>query len=56
MRNHDNYECNSGRTPPAIESIAGEYTTVLNFRPRRPHDSVSTHELLFNRSNTFYAF
>jgi hypothetical protein len=26
---------NSGRTSPAIESIAGEYTTVSNFRRRR---------------------
>ncbi len=34
----------SGRTSPAIESIAGVYTTVSNFWPRWPHDSVRTHE------------
>jgi hypothetical protein len=45
----------SGGTSPAIESIAGEYTTVSNFRRRGPHDPVRTHEKLFNRSKTFFA-
>jgi hypothetical protein len=29
---------------------------VSNFLRRLPHDPVSTHELLFSRPNTFYAF
>jgi hypothetical protein len=45
----------SGRTSPAIESIAGEYTTVSNFRRRWPHDPVRTQKKLFNRSKTFFA-
>ncbi len=29
---------------------------LLNFWPRRPHDSVRTYVKLFSRSNAFYAF